>query len=125
MIKKLKKNKVEIIYTSTDQQLINNIAAWLKKLTKQAKFSVVKRRLKFKNEYQLKMKYKPTIRAATLIKIGYNLSSWTDHRILLPTQKEAAALATKFDRDIINHDDEILIPDDEFITSYHAHNHFK
>ena len=77
------KFRTEVIYSSTDEKLMRNVATWLSKVTKLARFTVRKRRLLAGDEWQLKIKYKPSIRAATLVRIGYNLSTYTENRIMM------------------------------------------
>lgn len=77
------KFRTEVIYSSTDEKLMRNVAAWLSKVTKLARFTVRKRRLLAGDEWQLKIKYKPTIRAGSLIRIGYNLSTLTNGRVMM------------------------------------------
>lgn len=70
------KYKSSIILQSSDETRAKDVAAWLSKLTKKARCTVRKRRLKSGVIFQVILRYASNIRPLTMFKIGYSFACY-------------------------------------------------
>ncbi len=84
----MKGYKKEMLYESSNEVMAHTIAGWIGKCSRLIKCSVRRKVRKGGTTFVITLRYKTTIRASTLIKIGYNLSTLTEHRVMITERKK-------------------------------------